>query len=174
MNMSTKTEQHEPPLPGGASYEHKIALSVTEAGRLPRPLVFTNGCFDILHRGHVDYLDRSRQLGASLVVGVNSDDSVKRQNKGTDRPINSLDDRLALLAALASVDMVIAFDEETPLRLITAIRPDVLVKGGDWPEAEIVGAKQVCAAGGKVFSLPFHYQRSTTMLLSKIRCSEGS
>jgi rfaE bifunctional protein nucleotidyltransferase chain/domain len=139
------------------------------AALLPRPLVFTNGCFDILHRGHVTYLTQARALGASLLVGVNSDASVKRQGKGDDRPINNQQDRMAVLAALASVDLVVCFDEDTPLDLIIACKPDILVKGGDWPVQDIVGAEDVLARGGKVHSIPFLHQRSTTATIGKIR-----
>lgn len=137
--------------------------------KLPRPLVFTNGCFDILHRGHVTYLQEARNLGAALIVGVNSDASVKRQNKGDDRPINSLEDRMALLASLQSVDAVVSFDDDTPLELIKQVMPDHLVKGGDWEIKDIVGAKEVQAEGGEVHSIDFRFQRSTTALLNKIR-----
>ncbi len=137
--------------------------------RLARPLVFTNGCFDILHRGHVTYLAQARALGASLVVGVNSDASVRRLGKGDDRPVNSLEDRMAVLAALESVSLVLAFDEDTPLALVEQVRPQVLVKGGDWPAERIVGADSVLAHGGRVVSIPFRHERSTTALLSKIR-----
>lgn len=137
--------------------------------KLPRPLVFTNGCFDILHRGHITYLQEARNLGAALIVAVNTDASVKRQDKGDDRPINPLEDRVALLAALESVSAVISFDDETPLQLIKTIMPDHLVKGGDWKVNDIVGAKEVQSAGGKVHSIPFRYQRSTTALINKIR-----
>ncbi len=136
---------------------------------LTRPLVFTNGCFDILHRGHVSYLEEAAQLGNCLLVAVNTDASVRRLNKESDRPINPLDDRLALLAALQSVDIVIPFDEETPLELIRLFKPDILVKGGDWPVEEIVGAEEVIQAGGKVHSIPFRFQRSTSDLIRKIR-----
>ena len=139
--------------------------------QLNKPLVFTNGCFDILHRGHISYLESARNLGASLVVGVNSDQSVKRQNKGSDRPINSQTDRQALLAALACVDAVIVFDEDTPLKLIETITPNILVKGGDWKIANIVGAEYVRAKGGSVHSIEFEYDRSTTKLLDKIRAN---
>jgi rfaE bifunctional protein nucleotidyltransferase chain/domain len=138
-------------------------------GKLPRPLVFTNGCFDILHRGHVTYLEEAAQLGASLMVAVNTDASVRRQNKGSDRPVNPLDDRMALLAALESVDLVIPFDSDTPLELIRAVKPDILVKGGDWPVDQIVGAEDVLQWGGKVFSIPFRFDRSTTSLIDRIR-----
>lgn len=156
-----------------ASIEDKI-LAATELsspliGNLPRPLVFTNGCFDILHRGHVTYLEEAAALGNSLLVAVNSDDSVRRLNKGLDRPINPLADRLAILAALQSVDLVIPFDDSTPLELIKQIHPDILVKGGDWPLEQIVGATEVIQYGGEVHSIPFRYQRSTTDLIRQIR-----
>ncbi len=143
-------------------------LAARAAG-LPRPLVFTNGCFDLLHRGHATYLAQARALGASLVVGVNSDASVRRQGKGEDRPVNALPDRMALLAALESVSLVTGFDEDTPLKLILALRPDVLVKGGDWPAAAIVGAAEVLGWGGTVHSIPFVHQTSTSALIKKIR-----
>ncbi len=139
------------------------------AAALPRPLVFTNGCFDVLHRGHVTYLAQARALGGSLIVGVNSDASVKRQGKGDDRPINPEQDRMMVLAALESVSIVVLFEEDTPLNLIVACRPDVLVKGGDWQPANIVGAKEVQSWGGAVHSIPFLHDRSTTSLLRKIR-----
>jgi rfaE bifunctional protein nucleotidyltransferase chain/domain len=157
------------PAPG---FEKKVCDPrdlATRADRLPRPLVFTNGVFDILHRGHVTYLAQARALGASLVLGVNSDASVKRLGKGDDRPINPLADRMAVLAALASVDVVTWFDDDTPLALILAVRPDVLVKGGDWPVDRIVGAKEVLGWGGAVQSIPFDHERSTTTLLERIR-----
>jgi rfaE bifunctional protein nucleotidyltransferase chain/domain len=136
---------------------------------LPRPIVFTNGCFDLLHRGHVDYLEQAAALGASLVVGVNSDASVQRLEKGTDRPINPLDDRMAVLAALACVSLVVPFDEDTPLNLIHRVRPDHLVKGGDWAPEQIVGADFVSQSGGQVHSIPFRFKRSTTDLIRRIR-----
>ena len=136
---------------------------------LPRPLVFTNGCFDILHRGHVDYLEKAAQLGASLAIGVNDDASVKRLNKGTDRPINPLEDRMAILAALSCVSLVVPFAEDTPLSLIKAIRPDHLVKGGDWSKDNIVGADFVTGYGGQVHAISISYQRSTTALIERIR-----
>jgi rfaE bifunctional protein nucleotidyltransferase chain/domain len=137
--------------------------------QLARPLVFTNGVFDILHRGHVTYLAQARGLGAALVVGVNGDDSVRRLGKGPDRPINGLADRMAVLAALACVDLVSWFDDDTPLALILACRPDVLVKGGDWPIDRIVGAREVIGWGGRVHSIPFAHERSTTALVQRIR-----
>jgi len=136
---------------------------------LPRPLVFTNGCFDVLHRGHVTYLAQARALGASLVIGVNSDASVRRQGKGDDRPINSVQDRMSVLAALESVSLVVLFEEDTPLKLILACHPDVLVKGGDWKPENIVGGKEVQGWRGSVHSIPFLHERSTSALLKKIR-----
>ena len=136
---------------------------------LKKPVVFTNGCFDILHRGHVTYLAQAAALGGSLVVGVNSDESVRRQDKSGDRPINGLEDRMALLSALESVDLVVPFDEDTPASLIDLVRPDHLVKGGDWPSGDIVGADAVKSRGGQVHSIPFRYDRSTTALIERIR-----
>jgi rfaE bifunctional protein nucleotidyltransferase chain/domain len=138
-------------------------------GSLARPLVFTNGVFDILHRGHVTYLARARSLGSALLVALNTDASVRRLGKGGDRPLNALQDRLAVMAALESVDAVTWFDEDTPLALIQACRPDVLVKGGDWPAERIVGAADVLARGGRVESIPFEHERSTSALLKRIR-----
>jgi len=140
-------------------------------GRLPRPLVFTNGVFDLLHRGHVTYLARARSHGAGLLVALNSDASARRLGKGTDRPLNELADRLAVVAALECVDGVTWFDEDTPEALIAACRPQVLVKGGDWPVERIVGAGGVLARGGQVLSIPFEHERSTTRLVEKIRKS---
>lgn len=154
------------------AFEHKLCRTgelSTRIAALPRPLVFTNGCFDVLHRGHVTYLAQARALGAALVVGVNSDASVKRLGKDGDRPVNPLHDRMAVLAALESVSLVVEFDEDTPLNLILACRPDMLVKGGDWQIENIVGAREVQGWGGKVHSIPFLHERSTTALLNKIR-----
>ncbi len=134
-----------------------------------RPLVFTNGVFDLLHRGHTTYLAQARALGASLLVAVNSDASVRKLNKGTDRPLNTLADRMAVLAALEVVSLVTWFDDDTPLALIRHVQPEVLVKGGDWPVDQIVGAADVKARGGTVHSIPFAHQTSTTALLAKIR-----
>lgn len=154
------------------AFETKICPPETLAERakqLARPLVFTNGCFDILHRGHVTYLAQARALGAAMVVGLNSDASVKRLGKGDDRPINPLHDRLAVMASLACVDLVTWFDEGTPIERILACRPDILVKGGDWPVEKIVGAREVIDWGGAVHSIPFIHERSTTALVEKIR-----
>ena len=134
-----------------------------------RPLVFTNGCFDLLHRGHVSYLAQAKLLGATLLVALNSDASVQRLGKGLDRPIQPLEDRMVIMAALESVDWVTCFDTDTPLALIKALRPEVLVKGGDWPEDAIVGAAEVRGWGGQVHSIPFQFERSTSSIISKIR-----
>lgn len=141
--------------------------------RRPPKIVFTNGCFDILHIGHARYLKDARALGGLLVVGVNSDASVKRLGKGEDRPIQSESDRAELLSHLAAVDYVVIFDEDTPLELIEKIGPDVLVKGGDWPPEQIVGSKSVLARGGEVLSLPFHPGHSTTALLKRMDASKS-
>ena len=144
---------------------HQRALS------LSRKLVFTNGVFDILHRGHVTYLAEAAALGGSLIVALNSDASVKRLGKGDDRPINHLDDRMAVIAALGCVSLVTWFDEDTPLARILDAHPNVLVKGGDWTVANIVGAPEVLAWGGEVHSIAFQHERSTSAMLTKIRGS---
>jgi D-glycero-beta-D-manno-heptose 1-phosphate adenylyltransferase len=131
--------------------------------------VFTNGVFDILHRGHVTYLAEARALGAAMAIALNSDASVRRLGKGGDRPINALEDRLAVVAALASVSLVTWFDEDTPIARILECRPERLVKGGDWPADRIVGAPEVLGWGGTVHSIAFRHDRSTTRLLEKIR-----
>ncbi len=154
------------------SFESKIcepAKLRQRAADLQRPLVFTNGVFDILHRGHVTYLAQARALGRSLVVALNSDASVRRLGKGGDRPINPLEDRAAVVAALESVALVTWFDEDTPLARILECRPEHLVKGGDWPLDKIVGAREVAAWGGSVHSIPFVHETSTTRLLERIR-----
>jgi rfaE bifunctional protein nucleotidyltransferase chain/domain len=139
------------------------------AAGLARPLVFSNGVFDLLHRGHVTYLAQARALGASLIVALNGDASARRLGKGDGRPVNALEDRMALIAALEAVDAVTWFDEDTPEALIETLRPDVLVKGGDWPAEKIVGAVATLARGGRVVSIPFEHQRSSTALLERIR-----
>lgn len=156
------------------SFEQKICDPADLAARvaqLPRPVVFTNGVFDILHRGHATYLAQARALGASLVVAANSDASVKRLGKGDDRPINNEADRMAVLAALEAVSLVTVFTEDTPLETILQAKPDFLVKGGDWPIEKMVGAKEVLAWGGQVHSIPFEFERSTTATLNKIRAA---
>ncbi len=157
-------------------FESKICPPESLAARtadLPRPLVFTNGCFDILHRGHVTCLARARELGASLIVALNTDASVRRLGKGDERPINPLADRAAVMAALGSVSMVTWCDEDTPLNTILACHPDVLVKGGDWPINTIVGATEVTAWGGTVAAIPFEHERSTTRVVERIRSTLG-
>jgi rfaE bifunctional protein nucleotidyltransferase chain/domain len=131
--------------------------------------VFTNGVFDVLHRGHVAYLEEARELGASLVVAVNTDDSVRNLGKGEDRPLNPLEDRMAVLAGLAAVDLVVPFETDTPRELIVACRPDVLVKGGDYTVATTAGAPETIAAGGRFVAIPFEFERSTSALVRRIR-----
>lgn len=141
--------------------------------RLGRPrdrrVVFTNGVFDILHRGHVTYLAGARELGDVLVVGVNSDASARRLAKGPGRPVNAEDDRAHVLAALAAVDYAVLFDEDTPRELIAALLPDVLVKGGDYRKEDIVGAAEVEAAGGRVVIAPLVPGRSSTAIIERAR-----
>ncbi len=131
-------------------------------------VVFTNGCFDIIHPGHIDLLERARGFGTKLIVGINSDSSVRRI-KGSPRPFFSQDDRVALLKGFRFVDEVRIFDESTPEKLITEIKPNVLVKGGDWKIDEIVGADFVQSYGGKVFSIPLKKGYSSTAIVEKIR-----
>jgi rfaE bifunctional protein nucleotidyltransferase chain/domain len=154
------------------AFERKIRAPHEVAGwqaELSRPLVFTNGVFDLLHRGHVTYLAQARALGAALLVAVNGDASARRLGKGPDRPLNPLEDRMGVVAALEAVDAVTWFDEDTPHELIVVCAPEVLVKGGDWPVEKIVGAKEVLARGGKVVSIAFEHVRSTTALVERIR-----
>ena len=158
-------------MPIAPNFEIKIcepSQLVTRVTQIARPLVFTNGCFDLLHRGHVTYLAQARQLGAYLIIAVNSDVSVKKLEKGAGRPINSLEDRMAVLAALECVDLVTWFDHDTPLELIVSVRPDILVKGGDWSRESIVGANEVLSWKGKVHSIPFQFERSTSALIARI------
>ena len=159
---------HYPP-PAFEQRIHAPADVAVYARTLPRPLVFTNGVFDVLHRGHVTYLAQARTQGASLIVALNSDASTRRLGKGDERPINRLEDRAAVIAALEAVSAVTWFEEDTPLELIRALRPDVLINGGDWKPADIVGAADVTAWGGKVHSIPFLHQKSTTAVLEAIR-----
>jgi rfaE bifunctional protein nucleotidyltransferase chain/domain len=154
------------------TFEQKFCAPTDLAARaasLPQPRVFTNGVFDVLHRGHVTYLCEARAFGRALIVALNSDASVRRLGKGDDRPINTLEDRMAVIAALECVSLVTWFEEDTPLACITASRPDVLVKGGDWPIETIVGAREVKSWGGSVHAIEFQFARSTTATLAKIR-----
>ncbi len=146
----------------------EILSEVSRRRRLGHRMVFTNGCFDILHAGHVSYLSEARKLGDFLVVGLNSDASVKRL-KGPERPVNPQEERALVLASLACVDYVVIFEEDTPETLIRALSPEVLVKGADWPEDKIVGADYVKAQGGRVVRLPFRFQVSTTRIIERIR-----
>ena len=148
-----------------------IEAMIAERERLRgegKRLVFTNGCFDLLHPGHVSYLKQARSLGDALVVGLNSDRSV-RELKGEGRPILNQQERAEVIAALEAVDYVTIFDEETPSVLIAAVLPDVLVKGGDWALAEIIGREEVEAAGGRVLSLPYIEGSSTTDIIERIK-----
>jgi rfaE bifunctional protein nucleotidyltransferase chain/domain len=149
--------------------KNKIALTkiVSSLRKLGKRVVFTNGCFDILHYGHAKYLEAAKAKGDFLVVGVNSDSSVKKF-KGKGRPVISENFRARMVAALESVDFVVIFPEETPLKIIRALKPDVLVKGGDWKENDIVGADFVKARGGKVYSIKFIKGFSTTNIIRKI------
>lgn len=157
-----------------ARFESKImtlaqAKAALASGELARPLVFTNGVFDLLHRGHVSYLDEAAQLGASLIVGVNSDASVRGLNKGPERPINTEQDRAALLAALQSVSAVIVFGEHTPEALIEALRPELIVKGGDYDMEALPETALVRSWGGDAKAIAFEFQRSTTALVKQLR-----
>lgn len=154
------------------SFEHKIvdrsALAACIA-QIARPIVLTNGVFDILHRGHVTHLARARALGASLVVAVNSDASVRALGKGDDRPVNTQADRAALLAALECTTLVTVFDESVPLPVVEIVRPDVYVKGGDYDMRTIPEAELALTWGARTVAIPFEHERSTTALLAKIR-----
>jgi rfaE bifunctional protein nucleotidyltransferase chain/domain len=146
--------------------QEELAVRVAQ---LPKPVVMTNGVFDILHRGHVAYLAQARQLGASLVVVVNTDASVRRLGKGDDRPINECEDRMAVLAALESVSLVAPFDEDTALESVLLAHPDIYVKGGDYDMRAIPEGQAVLAYGGRVAAIDFTHDRSTTRLLDKVR-----
>lgn len=141
-------------------------------GQLSKPVIFTNGVFDVLHAGHVSYLAQARALGASLVVALNTDRSAKRLGKGPDRPLNNELDRATVLAALESASLVTWFDEDTPLELINELRPDVIVKGGDYDMNLLAETKLVESYGGKAMALPFVKGYSTTALVSKIRAGK--
>ena len=150
-----------------------LAEAVHRLQRAGKKVVFTNGCFDLLHVGHVRYLQEARELGDALVVGINSDASVRRLDKGPGRPFTPARERAEVLAALACVDFVTIFGTPTPLRLIRALGPDVLVKGGDWAIEAIVGREVVEARGGKVVAIPFVKNRSTTATIRKIRAARA-
>ena len=153
-------------LPAKIATREQILQRVAE---LARPLVMTNGVFDVLHRGHVSYLARARDLGASLLVAINTDASARRLGKGPERPLNQQADRAFMLAALQSVDMVTFFDEDTPVALIGQLRPDILVKGGDYDMSKLPETALVQSWGGKALALPFVDGYSTTALVQKIR-----
>lgn len=154
------------------TFETKICDMSELAARaavLPRPVVMTNGVFDILHRGHVTYLAQARSLGASLVVAVNSDASVKMLGKGDDRPINTEADRAAVLAALESVDLVVVFPDKVPLKAVELAHPDIYVKGGDYNVEDLPEAKLAATWGAQTVTVSFEHERSTTALLKKVR-----
>lgn len=157
---------------GKAKFESKICTRAELAqyvAALPKPVVLTNGVFDILHRGHVTYLAQARALGGSLVVAVNTDASVRRLGKGADRPVNGCEDRMAVLAALEAVSLVLPFDEDTALEVVQEARPDIYVKGGDYDMAAIPEGQAVLAYGGQAVAIDFAHDRSTTKLLLKLR-----
>ena len=156
-----------------ARFESKVlsrdaCVTAIAAGRYPRPLVFTNGVVDILHRGHATYLDQAAQLGATLVVAVNTDESVRRLGKGAERPLNRMEDRAALLAALGCVTLVTSFHEDTPEALIAQLKPDLIVKGGDYDMETLPETALVKTWGGRAVAIPFEFERSTTALVRKI------
>jgi len=160
----------------GPRFEQKIITATAlvnqlEQQTIPRPLVFTNGVFDILHRGHVSYLDAAAQQGAAMVVALNTDASVRQLGKGANRPLNPLADRLAVIAALESVQWVTSFDEPTPEALIAQLRPDVLIKGGDYDMQQLPETRLVESWGGRALAIPIAHQRSTTALIQKILAS---
>lgn len=157
------------PAPG---FEAKIvtrAALAAAVARLPRPVVLTNGVFDLLHRGHVTYLAQARALGASLVVAVNTDASVRRLGKGEDRPVNPQEDRAAVLAALESVSLVTPFDEDAPLPVVEIVRPEVYVKGGDYDMQSVPEARLARTWGARTLAIAFEHERSTTALLRRLR-----
>jgi len=161
-----------PAVTGSTALADKICIRddvVARVARLPRPLVFTNGVFDVLHRGHVLYLAQARALGASLLVALNTDASARRLGKGPDRPLNNEADRAFVMAALASTSLVTWFDEDTPLELITQIKPDILVKGGDYDMSTLPETGMVQSWGGRALALPFVRGYSTSALVRKMR-----
>jgi D-beta-D-heptose 7-phosphate kinase/D-beta-D-heptose 1-phosphate adenosyltransferase len=149
----------------------QLSLICEKSRKEGKTIVFTNGCFDLIHPGHIDYLSRASALGDMLVIGVNTDDSVRRLNKGLARPLQSEQDRMLILASLRFVDAVVLFDEDTPLELIKSLRPHIIVKGGDYTESTVVGADVVKSYGGKVVILPFLQGYSTTDIERKIKNS---
>ena len=151
-----------------ASREDAVARMAT----LPKPVVFTNGVFDVLHRGHASYLAQARALGGSLVVALNTDASARRLGKGPDRPLNNQQDRAVIMAALASSSLVTWFDEDTPIELIRALKPDILVKGGDYDMRKLAETAVVESYGGKALAIPFVDGYSTTALVKKIRSTD--
>ena len=159
------------PQPSFLGKIHPRDECVAQVRCLPRPLVFTNGVFDVLHRGHVMYLAQARALGASLVVALNTDASARRLGKGPDRPLNGEEDRAIMIAALQAVDAVTWFDEDTPTELIASLRPDVLVKGGDYDMQSLPETRVVQSYGGQALALPFVDGYSTTRLVHRIRAS---
>lgn len=157
-------------------FEDKFCSRAQLAARvaaLPKPVVLTNGVFDILHRGHVTYLAQAREMGASLVVAANTDASVKRLGKGDDRPLNTLEDRLAVLAALESVSLVVPFDEDTALEVVQEARPEIYAKGGDYDMTAIPEGQAVLGYGGQAVAIDFEHDRSTSKLLAKVRTFTG-
>jgi len=151
---------------------HQELLAKLTQDRLANPDIkigFTNGCFDIIHRGHVTYIAQSKSLVDKLVIALNTDASVRRLGKAADRPINPLEYRLAVIAALEAADYVTYFDQDTPYELIEILQPEVLIKGGDWTIDKIVGSSETIARGGHVHSIPFLYDTSTSKLISKIK-----
>ena len=161
-----------PPISALSSLSDKLCARdcvVARVAQLPRPLVFTNGVFDVLHRGHVMYLAQARALGASLLVALNTDTSAKRLGKGPDRPLNNEADRAFVMAALASTSLVTWFEEDTPLELIAQVKPDILVKGGDYDMHKLAETRLVEACGGRALALPFVDGYSTSKLVQKIR-----
>jgi rfaE bifunctional protein nucleotidyltransferase chain/domain len=155
-----------------ASFLDKIVqcdAALSRVAALPQPVVFTNGVFDVLHRGHVSYLAQARALGASLVVALNTDSSARRLGKGPDRPLNNEQDRAIVMAALESVSLVTWFDEDTPLELIARLKPAILVKGGDYDMSKLAETAVVEGYGGKALAIPFVDGYSTTALVQRIR-----